>query len=135
MALRSEYRIITRMIRLFEHGAASKYAVDEAIDMCSSLFTNLREAIRQKQELANQELRSSGVHALTQTPDSIASIHHAANYLSRYFHLVAFSEYLHEQRNKPRKDSGALRHTFAEWWRARPELAEMASSVTSDFVF
>jgi hypothetical protein len=134
MVFRSEFRVITRLTRLFENGASSKQAVDEAIDMCSSLFTNLREAIKEKQQLASNELRSSGVLALSVTPESVSSINHAVNYLTRYFYLVAFSEYLSEQRDAPRRQSGALRKTFSQWWKNRPELAELAASIPTDII-
>lgn len=88
--LAGEYKLISQVLTVLDHGKRAKRLVDAAIDRCSHI-QNLRTAIY------DFKLQDSGERGL--------------NYLLRYFFLIVFAEYLVEKRleqeSETEKDLGA----------------------------
>lgn len=103
--LAGEYKIITKVASVLEHGKKAKRLLDAAIDRCSHV-QNLRTAIY------DFKLQEGGGRGL--------------NYLLRYFFLVVFAEYLvelHANNGSPELEGSS----FVAWLNERREITNMVS--------
>ena len=89
------YKLILNLIGLLPHGRSAKVRVDACIDKCSHI-QNLRECIL---DYSKKE------------PER------GLNYLIRYFYLIAFAEYLIEERQE----------TFTNWLNDRREITNLVA--------
>lgn len=108
---RGEYTVIRSLIRVLEGGVEGKRQVDKVIDKCASM-QNLREAIA--------TYRNSILHQ----PDEMkreASLSFFVEYLERYYFLICFAVYLHNE-GEALNPCSSIQCSFADWMRARPEL-------------
>jgi len=96
-----EFGIILQLLTILPQGAFLKYQVDQAIDACQQV-QNLRLAIN--------ECR---VKFLQGGPDAQKYFLRGKNYLERYWWLIVFNAYLHEQAPL------ALKKKFSDWMKDR----------------
>ncbi|MGE0494256.1 MAG: hypothetical protein AB7S38_33905 [Vulcanimicrobiota bacterium] len=104
-----EYRIILRLIQALQAGPESKGQTDESIDRFAAM-QNLRTAIEKYKDRAAQSTDPGARSHAEET---------GLDYLHRYFKLINFDEYLHEQAPK------GFEQSYEEWFKARPDLQEM----------
>ncbi|KAF4597582.1 hypothetical protein EYR40_008044 [Pleurotus pulmonarius] len=111
--LQGEYKTILQLVGVLSHGKTAKKMTDKAIDMMQDV-QNLRKAIYDyklkvdacaKGSLKEQKLRGITV-----------------NYLYRYGTLIAFANYLIEQRFRSK---GALEATFPVWLTEHREITKI----------
>lgn len=95
LLLAGNYKLILNLIGLLPHGRSAKVRVDACIDKCSHI-QNLRECIL---DYSKKE------------PER------GLNYLIRYFYLIAFAEYLIEERQE----------TFTNWLNDRREITNLVA--------
>lgn len=96
-----EFGIILKLLSILPHGAFLKHQVDQAIDACQQV-QNLRVAIN--------ECR---VKYLEGGSEAQKYFLRGKNYLERYWWLIVFNAYLHEQAPL------ALKKKFSEWMNCR----------------
>lgn len=128
---RGEFRIIQRLIKSLPNGRLIKQEVDSVIDICSDVM-NLRSVInvcKQKLEEIKDDYKIEGHSAREYW------LRRGLSALERYFFLILFNAYLHEQ--FPLMFS----QTFRKWMQQRPWLYRMLShidvmekGVTSEFM-
>ncbi|KFM27931.1 Triosephosphate isomerase, chloroplastic [Auxenochlorella protothecoides] len=105
-----EYVAVRRLVRILEHGAEAKAAVDCAVDAAGALI-NLRTTImRYRRPKSLERFYRPEVQARH------AAFLRGSAYLERYCLLIAFAAYLAECREWGR------RATFQEWWAGRPDV-------------
>lgn len=111
-----EYDVIVQLKRVLAQGRAAKLKVDLVLEACSKM-QNLRTAIESFAITAS----SPDV-----TEAGRARAHHAGiHYLRRYFNLILFAVYLHEQYNPMVK---RMRRSFTEWMALHPELVTLSDT-------
>lgn len=128
---RGEFRIIQHLIKSLPNGRLIKQEVDSVIDICSDVM-NLRSVIyvcKQKLEEIKDDYKIEGHSAREYW------LRRGLSALERYFFLILFNAYLHEQ--FPLMFS----QTFRKWMQQRPWLYRMLShidvmekGVTSEFM-
>lgn len=128
---RGEFRIIQHLIKNLPNGRLIKQEVDSVIDICSDVM-NLRSVInvcKQKLEEIKDDYKIEGHSAREYW------LRRGLSALERYFFLILFNAYLHEQ--FPLMFS----QTFRKWMQQRPWLYRMLShidvmekGVTSEFM-
>ncbi|KEG08823.1 metal ion binding protein [Trypanosoma grayi] len=113
---RGEYGCIVQLKRVLTGGRSAKHHVDLVIEACSKM-QNLRTAI----ESFALQVKSPDV---TESQRGRAH-HHGVHYLRRYFNLITFAAYLHEEYTAMKKQ---MRCTYASWLAQRPELTTLCES-------
>ncbi|KAH6768947.1 metal ion-binding protein [Perilla frutescens var. frutescens] len=112
--------LLWKITRLFDNGVECRGALDAIIDRCSAL-QNIRQAVLQYRQLFNQqhmEPRERGV-----------ALNRGAEYLERYFRLIAFAAYLGSEAFDGFCRQGESRMTFKSWLHQRPEVQAMKWSI------
>ena len=104
------YRIVGQVQRLLVDGPQAKQRTDRAINACGR-FQNLRAAIEGfKKTVESVDSNDGQRHT---------ALHHGKHYLMRYFFLIIFNSFLHEQYDR---ESRTLRMSFVQWMDSRKEL-------------
>ncbi|XP_010544899.1 PREDICTED: paladin-like [Tarenaya hassleriana] len=112
--------LLWKITRLFDNGAESREALDAVIDRCSAL-QNIREAVLQYRKVFNQQHVEPRVRS--------AALKRGAEYLERYFRLIAFSAYLGSEAFDGFCGQGDSKVTFKNWLHQRPEVQAMKWSI------
>ncbi|KAF6164665.1 hypothetical protein GIB67_035100 [Kingdonia uniflora] len=111
--------LLRKITRLFDNGVECREALDAIIDRCSAL-QNIRQAVLYYRKKFNQqdEPRQRRVY-----------LNRGAEYLERYFRLIAFSAYLGSEAFDCFCGEGKSRMTFKTWLYQRPEVQAMKWSI------
>jgi len=96
-----EYGVITELLKVLENGPKIKAEVDASIDKCGKL-ENIRTQILALKDKHEKEVTESGDMAT----ESLQQAKHA---LERYFNLLCFHAYLHDNQ------ADEFSKTFSEW--------------------
>ncbi|XP_052174922.1 uncharacterized protein LOC127789885 isoform X2 [Diospyros lotus] len=108
--------LLWKITRLFDNGVECREALDAIIDRCSAL-QNLRQAVLQYREGFNQQ------HV--EPKERRLELSRAAEYLERYFRLIAFAAYLGSEAFDGFCGQGKSKIRFKNWLHQRPEVQGM----------
>ncbi|XP_021769913.1 paladin-like isoform X2 [Chenopodium quinoa] len=112
--------LLWKITRLFDNGVECREALDAVIDRCSAL-QNIRDAVLRYRELFNQQRVEPRVRRV--------ALNRGAEYLERYFRLIAFSAYLGSEAFDGFCGQGESKTTFKSWLQKRPEVQAMKWSI------
>lgn len=113
--------LLWKITRLFDNGMECREALDAIIDRCSAL-QNIRQAVLEYRKLFNQQLVEPRVRRV--------ALNRGAEYLERYFRLIAFAAYLGSEAFDGICGQGECRGmTFKNWLHQRPEVQAMKWSI------
>nr|GEX09018.1 paladin isoform X1 [Tanacetum cinerariifolium] len=112
--------LLWKITRFFENGVECREALDAVIDRCSAL-QNIRQAVLRYRKLFNQQ------H--TEPRERRVALNRGAEYLERYFRLIAFAAYLGSEAFDGFCGQGDSKITFKSWLRQRPEVQAMKWSI------
>lgn len=112
--------LLWKITSFFDNGAECREALDAVIDRCSAL-QNIRQAVLQYRKLFNQQ------HV--EPRERRVALNRGAEYLERYFRLIAFSAYLGSEAFDGFSEQGESRVTFKSWLHQRPEVQAMKWSI------
>ncbi|XP_044502953.1 paladin-like isoform X2 [Mangifera indica] len=112
--------LLWKITRLFDNGVECREALDSIIDRCSAL-QNIREAVLHYRKTFNQQHVEPRVRRL--------ALNRGAEYLERYFRLIAFAAYLGSESFDRFCGQGESKMTFKTWLRQRPEVQAMKWSI------
>lgn len=112
--------LLWKITRLFDNGVECRGALDAIIDRCSAL-QNIRQAVLQYRQLFNQQ------HI--EPRERRVALNRGAEYLERYFRLIAFAAYLGSKAFDGFCGQGESRMTFKNWLHQRPEVQAMKWSI------
>lgn len=112
--------LLWKITRLFDNGVECREALDAIIDRCSAL-QNIREAVLQYRKVFNQQHVEQRVRRV--------ALNRGAEYLERYFRLIAFAAYLGSDAFDGICEKGEYRMTFKSWLHQRPEVQAMKWSI------
>ncbi|KAL2935177.1 Paladin [Bienertia sinuspersici] len=112
--------LLWKITRLFGNGVECREALDAVIDRCSAL-QNIRDAVLRYRELFNQQRVEPRVRRV--------ALNRGAEYLERYFRLIAFSAYLGSEAFDGFCGQGESKMTFKSWLQRRPEVQAMKWSI------
>ncbi|KAL0436060.1 UNVERIFIED_CONTAM: Paladin [Sesamum radiatum] len=112
--------LLWKITRLFDNGVECREALDSIIDRCSAL-QNIRQAVLQYRQLFNQQ------HV--EPRERRVALNRGAEYLERYFRLIAFAAYLGSEEFDGFCGQGKSRMTFKSWLHQRPEVQAMKWSI------
>nr|XP_043636887.1 paladin [Erigeron canadensis] len=112
--------LLWKITRFFDNGVECREALDAVIDRCSAL-QNIRQAVLQYRKLFNQQ------HV--EPRERRVALNRGAEYLERYFRLIAFSAYLGSEAFDGFCGQGECKITFKSWLHQRPEVQAMKWSI------
>ncbi|XP_058195962.1 uncharacterized protein LOC131312310 isoform X7 [Rhododendron vialii] len=112
--------LLWKITRLFDNGVECREALDAIIDRCSAL-QNIRQAVLQYRKVFNQQHVEPRERRL--------ALNRGAEYLERYFRLIAFAAYLGSEAFDQFCGQGESRMTFKNWLHQRPEVQAMKWSI------
>ncbi|XP_038683541.1 paladin isoform X2 [Tripterygium wilfordii] len=112
--------LLWKITRLFDNGVECREALDTIIDRCSAL-QNIRQAVLQYRKVVNQQHVEPRVRRV--------ALNRGAEYLERYFRLIAFAAYLGSEAFDGFCGQGESRMTFKNWLNQRPEVQAMKWSI------
>lgn len=112
--------LLWKITRLFDKGVECREALDAIIDRCSAL-QNIRQAVLQYKKLFNQQQ--------VEPRERRVALNRGAEYLERYFRLIAFAAYLGSEAFDGFCGQGESRMTFKSWLHQRPEVQAMKWSI------
>ncbi|KAM3683231.1 hypothetical protein ACB098_12G130800 [Castanea mollissima] len=112
--------LLWTITRLFDNGVECREALDAIIDRCSAL-QNIRQAVLQYKKVFNQQHVEPRVRRV--------ALNRGAEYLERYFRLIAFAAYLGSEAFDGFCGQGESRMTFKNWLHQRPEVQAMKWSI------
>lgn len=112
--------LLWKITRLFDKGVECREALDAIIDRCSAL-QNIRQAVLQYKKLFNQQQ--------VEPRERRVALNRGAEYLERYFRLIAFAAYLGSEAFDGFCRQGESRMTFKSWLHQRPEVQAMKWSI------
>lgn len=112
--------LLWKITRLFDNGVECREALDAVIDRCSAL-QNIRDAVLRYREIFNRQHVEPRVRRL--------ALNRGAEYLERYFRLIAFSAYLGSEAFDGFCGQGESKMTFKSWLQQRPEVQAMKWSI------
>lgn len=112
--------LLWKITRLFDNGVECREALDCIIDRCSAL-QNIRQAVLQYRHLFNQQ------HM--EPRERRVALNRGAEYLERYFRLIAFAAYLGSEAFDGFCGQGESRMAFKIWLHQRPEVQAMKWSI------
>ncbi|KAK2993078.1 hypothetical protein RJ640_025733, partial [Escallonia rubra] len=112
--------LLWKITRLFDNGVECREALDAIIDRCSAL-QNIRQAVLQYRKVFNQQ------HV--EPRERRVALNRGAEYLERYFRLIAFAAYLGSEAFDGFCENGKSRITFKSWLHQRPEVQAMKWSI------
>ncbi|XP_047324882.1 paladin-like [Impatiens glandulifera] len=114
--------LLWKITRLFDNGVECRDALDGIIDRCSSL-QNIRQAVLRYRKVFNQQN--------VEPRERRMALNRGAEYLERYFRLIAFAAYLGSESFDGFCGQGQSRMTFKNWLHQRPEVQAMKWSIRS----
>ncbi|GER55121.1 paladin [Striga asiatica] len=112
--------LLWKITRLFDNGVECREALDSIIDRCSAL-QNIRQAVLQYRKLFNQQD--------VEPRERRVALNRGAEYLERYFRLIAFAAYLGSEAFDGFCGHGQSKMTFKNWLHQRPEVQAMKWSI------
>lgn len=112
--------LLWKITRLFDNGVECREALDAVIDRCSAL-QNIRDAVLRYRALFNQQRVEPRVRRV--------ALNRGAEYLERYFRLIAFSAYLGSEGFDGFCGQGESKMSFKSWLQKRPEVQSMKWSI------
>ncbi|XP_042416053.1 paladin-like [Zingiber officinale] len=112
--------LLRKITRLFDNGIECREALDAIIDRCSAL-QNIRQAVLQYRKVINQQHVEPRVKRV--------ALNRSAEYLERYFKLIAFSAYLGSEAFDGFCGQGITKTLFKTWLHKRPEIQTMKWSI------
>ncbi|XVF72883.1 hypothetical protein PTKIN_Ptkin12aG0156300 [Pterospermum kingtungense] len=112
--------LLLKITRLFDNGVECREALDAIIDRCSAL-QNIRQAVLQYRKVFNQQHVEPRVRRV--------ALNRGAEYLERYFRLIAFAAYLGSEAFDGFCGQGECMMTFKNWLHQRPEVQAMKWSI------
>ncbi|XP_074303708.1 uncharacterized protein LOC141638201 isoform X2 [Silene latifolia] len=112
--------LLWKITRLFDNGVECREALDAVIDRCSAL-QNIRDAVLRYRELFNLQRVEPRVRRV--------ALNRGAEYLERYFRLIAFSAYLGSEAFDGFCGQGEYKMTFKSWLQQRSEVQAMKWSI------
>ncbi|KAF8008217.1 hypothetical protein BT93_K2020 [Corymbia citriodora subsp. variegata] len=112
--------LLWKITRLFDNGLECREALDAIIDRCSAL-QNIRQAVLQYRKMFNQQHVEPRVRRV--------SLNRGAEYLERYFRLIAFAAYLGSEAFDGFCGQGEMRMPFKTWLHQKPEVQAMKWSI------
>ncbi|KAF5762742.1 putative protein-tyrosine phosphatase [Helianthus annuus] len=112
--------LLWKITSFFDNGVECREALDAVIDRCSAL-QNIRQAVLRYRKLFNQQ------HV--EPRERRVALNRGAEYLERYFRLIAFSAYLGSEAFDGFCEQGESRITFKSWLHQRPEVQAMKWSI------
>lgn len=112
--------LLWKITRLFDNGVDAREALDAIIDRCSAL-QNIRQAVLQYRKVFNQQHVEHRVRRV--------ALYRGAEYLERYFRLIAFAAYLGSEAFDGFCGQGQFKMTFKNWLHQRPEVQAMKWSI------
>ncbi|XP_021280191.1 paladin [Herrania umbratica] len=112
--------LLWKITRLFDNGVECREALDAIIDRCSAL-QNIRQAVLQYRKVFNQQHVEPRVRRV--------ALNRGAEYLERYFRLIAFAAYLGSEAFDGFCGQGECMMTFKNWLHQRPEVQAMKWSI------
>lgn len=108
--------LLWKITTLFENGVKCREALDAIIDRCSAL-QNIRQAVLQYRKIFNQQQ--------DEPRERRVALNRGAEYLERYFRLIAFAAYLGSEAFDGFCKQGESKMTFRNWLHQRPEIQAM----------
>ncbi|XWS35994.1 hypothetical protein CRYUN_Cryun20dG0043800 [Craigia yunnanensis] len=111
--------LLWKITRLFDNGVECREALDAIIDRCSAL-QNIRQAVLQYRKVFNQQHVEPRVRRV--------ALNRGAEYLERYFRLIAFAAYLGSEAFDG-FCGGECMMTFKNWLHQRSEVQAMKWSI------
>lgn len=112
--------LLWKITRFFDNGVECREVLDALIDRCSAL-QNIRQAVLQYRKLFNQQ------HV--EPRERRVALNRGAEYLERYFRLIAFAAYLGSEAFDGFCEQGVAKITFKSWLHQRPEVQAMKWSI------
>ncbi|XP_004494491.1 uncharacterized protein [Cicer arietinum] len=112
--------LLWKITAFFDNGVECREALDGIIDRCSAL-QNIRQALLQYRKVFNQQHVEPRVRRV--------ALNRGAEYLERYFRLIAFAAYLGSEAFDGFCCQGESRMTFKVWLHQRPEVQAMKWSI------
>ncbi|CAI9300371.1 unnamed protein product [Lactuca saligna] len=112
--------LLWKITRFFDNGVECREALDAVIDRCSAL-QNIRQAVLQYRKLFNQQ------HV--EPRERRVALNRGAEYLERYFRLIAFAAYLGSEAFDEQGQGQECKITFKSWLHQRPEVQAMKWSI------
>ncbi|RZB49211.1 Paladin isoform B [Glycine soja] len=112
--------LLWKITTLFDNGVECREALDVIIDRCSAL-QNIRQAVLQYRKVFNQQHVEPRVRRV--------ALNRGAEYLERYFRLIAFAAYLGSEAFDGFCGQGESKMTFKVWLHQRPEVQAMKWSI------
>ncbi|KAG5055986.1 hypothetical protein JHK85_008496 [Glycine max] len=112
--------LLWKITTLFDNGVECREALDAIIDRCSAL-QNIRQAVLQYRKVFNQQHVEPRVRRV--------ALNRGAEYLERYFRLIAFAAYLGSEAFDGFCGQGESKMTFKVWLHQRPEVQAMKWSI------
>ncbi|XP_028770949.1 paladin isoform X2 [Neltuma alba] len=112
--------LLWKITTLFDNGVECREALDAIIDRCSAL-QNIRQAVLQYRRVFNRQHVEPRVRRV--------ALNRGAEYLERYFRLIAFAAYLGSEAFDGFCGQGESKMTFKTWLHRRPEVQAMKWSI------
>lgn len=112
--------LLWKITTLFENGVKCREALDAIIDRCSAL-QNIRQAVLQYRKIFNQQQ--------DEPRERRVALNRGAEYLERYFRLIAFAAYLGSEAFDGFHEQGGSKMTFKNWLNQKPEVQAMKWSI------
>lgn len=112
--------LLWKITRLFDNGVECREVLDAVIDRCSAL-QNIRQAVLQYRKVFNQQHVEPRVRRV--------ALNRGAEYLERYFRLIAFAAYLGSEAFDGFCGQGESKMTFKSWLQQRTEVQAMKWSI------
>ena len=115
-----DIHFVKKITRLFDRGVECREVLDWVIDRCSAL-QNIRQAVLQYRRVFNQQHVEPRVRRV--------ALYRGAEYLERYFRLIAFAAYLGSEAFDGFCGQGEGKVSFKTWLHQRQEVQAMKWSI------
>ncbi|KAH9319094.1 hypothetical protein KI387_020863 [Taxus chinensis] len=112
--------LIRKITTLFDNGVECREALDAVIDCCAAL-QNIRRAVLHYRRMFNQQYM--------EPRERRVALNRGAEYLERYFMLIAFAAYIGSEAFDGFCESGSPKIPFKTWLHRRAEIQEMKWSI------
>lgn len=112
--------LLWKITAFFDNGVECREALDGIIDRCSAL-QNIRQAVLEYRKVFNQQHVEPRVRRV--------ALNRGAEYLERYFRLIAFAAYLGSEAFDGFCGEGESKVSFKNWLHQRPEVQAMKWSI------
>lgn len=112
--------LLWKITAFFDNGVECREALDGIIDRCSAL-QNIRQAVLEYRKVFNQQHVEQRVRRV--------ALNRGAEYLERYFRLIAFAAYLGSEAFDGFCGEGESKVSFKNWLHQKPEVQAMKWSI------